>query len=80
MNGVLVAEMHTYRFGFRELKTVLVRPWLYAIYTALELSIDNNDTFRAKTDQEIVHIQVASDSGTQALYDTIYFKNEQRYG
>ena len=73
MNGVLVAEMHTYRFGFQELKSVFVRPCLYAIYTALELTFDSNNAFRAKTDQEIIHIQGASDSGRQALYDAIYF-------
>ena len=71
MNGVLVAEMHTYRFGFRELKSVFVRPCFYAIYTALKLTFNSNNAFRAKTDQEIVHIQRASVSGRQALYGAI---------
>ena len=44
MNGVLVAEMHTYHFGFRELESVLIRLWLYAIYTALKLTFDSNYT------------------------------------
>ena len=43
MSGVLVAEMHPYRLGFRELKSGFVRPYLYAIYTALELTFDSNN-------------------------------------
>ena len=50
MNGVLVAEMHTHCFRFRELESVFVRPCLYAIYTALEMTFNSNNTFRAKTD------------------------------
>ena len=39
-------------------------------------TFDSNHTFRAETNQEIIHIQGASDSSRSALDDTIYFQNK----
>jgi len=69
--------MHADRFGFQELKSVLISPFLNAIYTPLNLTFDCYQTFRAETVTKIIDIQRTSDACWQTSDVAVYFQYEQ---